>query len=80
MSLHHCGADHQGNAVAVALCNFEDTIKADLVTYAAARGIDAVAATDLWAHLREIRDDGSNAYRLARKVIDLGWRLAGGVA
>lgn len=29
---------------------------------------------DLWAHLRNIRDDGTGAWVLVHKIIDLGWR------
>lgn len=34
---------------------------------------------DLWAHLRNIRDDGTVAWVLAHKILDLGWRPMGTV-
>jgi hypothetical protein len=80
VTLHTCGADHQDNVVARALCEFEGAIAAELVAHADRYGIDAVAARDLWAHLRDINDDGANAYRLARKVMALGWRPTNGLA
>lgn len=33
-----------------------------------------VAVTDLWAHLRHIRDDGTEAARMVKRILDLGWR------
>ena len=32
---------------------------------------------DLWAHLRNIRDDGAVAWVLAHKILDIGWRPMG---
>ena len=32
---------------------------------------------DLWAHLRNLRDDGTGAWVLVHKIIDLGWRPMG---
>lgn len=29
---------------------------------------------DLWAHLRNMRDDGTGAWVLVHKILDLGWR------
>ena len=34
---------------------------------------------DLWAHLRTIRDDGTGAWVLVHKILDLGWRPMGSV-
>lgn len=34
---------------------------------------------DLWAHLRNIRDDGTGAWVLVHKILDLGWRPMGSV-
>ena len=34
---------------------------------------------DLWAHLRNLRDDGTGAWVLVHKIIDLGWRPMGSV-
>ncbi|HPV80515.1 MAG TPA: hypothetical protein PLK64_12000 [Dermatophilaceae bacterium] len=34
---------------------------------------------DLWAHLRNIRDDGTVAWVLVHKILDLGWRPMGTV-
>ena len=34
---------------------------------------------DLWAHLRNMRDDGTGAWVMVHKIIDLGWRPMGSV-
>jgi len=34
---------------------------------------------DLWAHLRTLRDDGTGAWVLVHKILDLGWRPMGSV-
>ena len=34
---------------------------------------------DLWAHLRNMRDDGTGAWVLVHKIIDSGWRPMGSV-
>ena len=34
---------------------------------------------DLWAHLRNMRDDGTHAWVLVHKILDLGWRPMGSV-
>lgn len=34
---------------------------------------------DLWAHLRNIRDDGTAAWVLIHKILDIGWRPMGTV-
>ena len=34
---------------------------------------------DMWAHLRNLRDDGTGAWVLAHKILDMGWRPMGSV-
>lgn len=34
---------------------------------------------DLWAHLRNMRDDGTGAWVMVHKILDLGWRPMGTV-
>ncbi|MDF1603374.1 hypothetical protein [Nocardioides sp. YIM 152315] len=76
MTLHHCGGDHQGQILAEAQCNFEAAIRDHLIEYA--RALDqpppAPQITDLWAHARQMHDDGATAARWVRQVLDLGWR------
>ena len=55
---------------------YEEALLADLLAYAAPDESlrTRAAIADLWAHFRDIRDDGTIAARMVRKAIDLGWR------
>lgn len=55
-------------------CAYLADIRFRVVEHAAKAGITAVAARDLWAHMRQISDDGEQALRRTVAVIDLGWR------
>lgn len=78
MSLHHCGSDHQGNELAAVRCEYHRLLLDGLQEYAATldKHPTAVQVADLWAHARTIRDDGAEAARWVRQVLDLGWRPA----
>lgn len=48
----------------------------------AARSVQPPSAPqvlDLWAHLRTIRDEGTQAWVLVHKILDMGWRPMGTV-
>ena len=55
---------------------YEEALLADLLAYAAPDESlrTRLAIADLWAHLRDIRDDGRMAARMVRTIIDLGRR------
>lgn len=76
MTLHTCGSDHQDQPLVEARCEYLELLRADLTLYAA--GLDQPPTNaellDLWAHARQINDDGAAAARWARRVLDLGWR------
>jgi erythromycin esterase-like protein len=57
---------------------YERIVRDNLTTYAARlpQPPSPAAVTDLWAHARHIRDDGTEAARVVRQVLDLGWRPA----
>ena len=55
-------------------CAYLADLRARVEQHATRAGIPAVAARDLWAHMREISDDGEQALRRVTAVIDLGWR------
>lgn len=57
-----------------ARCAFAAVLKARVEQHGAKYDIPAVAAFDLFAHLRQIGDDGELALRRAMTVMDLGWR------
>lgn len=55
-------------------CAYLADLRERVEQHATKAGISAVAARDLWAHMREISDDGEQALRRVMAVIDLGWR------
>ena len=55
-------------------CAYLADLRARVEQHATAAGVPVLAARDLWAHMREISDDGEQALRRATTVIDLGWR------
>jgi hypothetical protein len=70
-----CGVrDH--NVVGSAACALLATLKADLLEHAHTLTPEPTIAQvlDLWAHARYLADDGMQAARWVRKVLDLGWR------
>lgn len=76
MNRHACGSDHQGSEIAEARCAYVKALGRDLRAYAATLGKPPSPAQvdDLWAHARTMHDDGGEAARWARQVLDLGWR------
>lgn len=76
MALHSCGSDHQDQDLVAARCEYLELLRADLALYAA--GLDQpptrAEVLDLWAHARQVNDDGTAAARWVRQVLDLGWR------
>ena len=76
MSLHSCGADHHGQALAEARCNYRRVLLDDLTAYAATLPQPPTAAQvgNLWAHAQTLTEDGTTAARWVRKALDLSWR------
>ena len=70
-----CGTRY-ADAVALARCAYEDALVAQLVAYGDTQPLKPTPTEvrDLYAHLRRVRDDGTESARLVRKVLDLGWR------
>lgn len=68
-----CG-NHSVDSWHLTRCAYLADIRFRVVEHAAKAGIPAVEARDLWAHMREISDDGEQAFRRVMAVIDLGWR------
>lgn len=58
----------------VSRCAYQADLRQRLTERATERGVEAQPALDLWAHLRNIGDDGTLALERALTVIDLGWR------
>ena len=64
-----------------ARATYERQLAAELREHAA-RAIQPPSGpqvVDLWAHLRVLRDDGTGAWLIVHKIIDLGWRPMGSV-
>lgn len=79
-----CGNRHGHDALSGAECIYRAAQLADLTAYAATLHppVRPVAVQDLWATLRsgyQGQPDPS-AYQAVRRVLDLGWRPAVGVA
>jgi hypothetical protein len=55
-------------------CAYQAGLRQQVVDHAARYDISSVRALDLWAHLRDIGDDGTQAMLRVVKVLDLGWR------
>jgi hypothetical protein len=72
---HDCGTEHATEREE-ARCSYERLILADLHAKAAAMDSPPSPAqvTDLWAHAREINDEGARAARWVYAVLALGWR------
>lgn len=56
-----------------AACDVVESARQRVIATADARGVDRVAALDVWAHARG-RLDAVDAARVVTDVIDLGWR------
>jgi hypothetical protein len=78
---NQCGGSHQ-TAVAEARCAYERIVRDSLVIQS--QDLDkpptAAQVIDLWAHARQHGDDGAEAARWVRVVLDLGWRPAIGAS
>jgi hypothetical protein len=57
-------------------CAYLRDLRSRVEERAAAAGVSPVAARDLFAHMRDISDDGEQALRRVVTVLDLGWRPA----
>lgn len=69
-----CGARSLVDALHPARCAYRKALADDVEARAGARGIPAVPALDLFAHMCELRRDAEIAHRAVLDVIDLGWR------
>lgn len=58
----------------VTRCAYLAGLRQRVEDHATKYGVDLVAARDLFAHLRQVSDDGEQAMRKAMLVLDLGWR------
>lgn len=58
----------------VSRCAYLADLRARVEQHAATYNVPAVAARDLFAHMRQISDDGEQAMRRVLTVLDLGWR------
>jgi hypothetical protein len=60
----------------VSRCAYFHDLRAQVGVHAAIRGVNVTAALDLFAHLRYVGDDGTQALKQTKVVLDLGWRPA----
>lgn len=75
MKRHDCSTEHTTEREE-ARCTYERLILAGLQAEAAKldRPPSPAQVTDLWAHAREINDEGARAARWVYAVLHLGWR------
>lgn len=55
-------------------CAYLTGLRERVEVHAAKYGVEPVQARDLFAHLRQVSDDGEQAMRKVMVVLDLGWR------